>query len=519
MTVIDGATNTLEAAAATGAGPWAILPNLATHTVYEADQPGNDVTVFTPNVVASIPFSAAVQGVVDSQTVSGQAIFATTNPNPSFTVTVTSSYTPIAPPPTAVYYQLDSEQGTWQFATGPTSAGGNQWTFPAFQSSNVLAGVHILYVYPAYGDEAALTNGSGYNSSAEIGNVTAYVFAEFQPPTTPTSVGVTSSASPSTYGESITFTASVSPASSPAPSGTISFYAGNSLLGSAAVSSGTASFTSTNLPAGTYSISASYSGDGHYGASIGAPISQTVSPAALAITASSASVTSGGTIPAFTYSMTGFVNGDTQSSATSGAPALTTTAAAQPKPGIYAITPAIGTLTAANYTFAFVNGVLSVNASMNATTGQSATIPFVLGVGATDTASPITFSCAGLPSGSQCAFSPSSVPAPVMAPVTVTLSISTSSAASVPDRAPKLPWTLALAVPVMLLFPAVTAFRRRRMAWLLATAAVVVGFAIAGCSSTKTVTNTVTDSYLSVSAVDASGNVLGSFNVQLNVGP
>jgi Bacterial Ig-like domain (group 3)/MBG domain (YGX type) len=345
------------------------------------------------------------------------------------------------------------------------------------------------------------------------------VFAEFQPPTTPTSVSVTSSASPSTYGESITFTASVSPASSPAPSGTISFYSGNSLLGSAAVSSGTANFTSSNLPAGTYLISASYSGDGHYGASIGAPISQTVSPAALAVTASSASMTSGGTIPAFTYSMTGFVNGDTQSSATSGAPTLTSTAAAQPKPGIYAINPAVGTLTAANYTFAFVNGVLSVNTSMTATTGQSATIPFVLGVGATDTASPITFSCAGLPSGSQCVFSPSSVPAPVTAPVTVTLSISTSSAASVPYRAPRFPWTLALAVPVMLLFPAVTVLRRRRTAWLLATAAVVVGLAIAGCSSTKTVTNTVTDSYLSVSAVDASGNVLGSFNVQLNVGP
>jgi hypothetical protein len=57
------------------------------------------------------------------------------------------------------------------------------------------------------------------------------------------------------------------------------------------------------------------------------------------------------------------------------------------------------------------------------------------------------------------------------------------------------------------------------MAWLLATTVLAVALGFAGCSSTKTVTNTVTDSYLNVSAVDASGNVLGSFNVQFNVGP
>jgi hypothetical protein len=85
----------------------------------------------------------------------------------------------------------------------------------------------------------------------------------------------------------------------------------------------------------------------------------TVNPAVLTVTANNASKVYGDGIPAFTASITGFVNGD-NSSAYTGAPSLTTTATASSPVGSYAITAAQGTLSAANYTFAFVNGTLSV---------------------------------------------------------------------------------------------------------------------------------------------------------------
>ena len=56
------------------------------------------------------------------------------------------------------------------------------------------------------------------------------------------------------------------------------------------------------------------------------------------------------------------MNGDT-SGVLSGAPSLTTTATSTSAPGSYSITVAVGTLTASNYTFSFVNGTLTVTAA------------------------------------------------------------------------------------------------------------------------------------------------------------
>jgi hypothetical protein len=63
--------------------------------------------------------------------------------------------------------------------------------------------------------------------------------------------------------------------------------------------------------------------------------------------------------PTFTASYSGFVNGET-TAVLSGSPSLTTTAATSSPAGLYPITAALGTLSAANYSFTFVNGTLSV---------------------------------------------------------------------------------------------------------------------------------------------------------------
>jgi len=87
--------------------------------------------------------------------------------------------------------------------------------------------------------------------------------------------------------------------------------------------------------------------------------SLTVTPAVLTVTANRANTFSGAPLPAFTATITGFLNGDTQAVVT-GTPVLTSTATAASPVGTYPIDAAAGTLFAANYTFTFVNGTLTV---------------------------------------------------------------------------------------------------------------------------------------------------------------
>jgi hypothetical protein len=89
----------------------------------------------------------------------------------------------------------------------------------------------------------------------------------------------------------------------------------------------------------------------------------TIGPATLTVTADNKSMSEGGSLPTFTASYSGFVNGDTQA-VLSGSPSLTTDAPQNPPVGTYNIFAAQGTLGAANYTFAFVNGTLTVNTAV-----------------------------------------------------------------------------------------------------------------------------------------------------------
>jgi hypothetical protein len=91
-------------------------------------------------------------------------------------------------------------------------------------------------------------------------------------------------------------------------------------------------------------------------------VTLTVNPALLTVTAVNISKIVGTANPAFTASYSGFVNGDT-TAVLGGSPALTTTATTASAIGTYPITAALGTLTAANYTFTFVPGTLNVVAA------------------------------------------------------------------------------------------------------------------------------------------------------------
>lgn len=100
-------------------------------------------------------------------------------------------------------------------------------------------------------------------------------------PTTTTSV--TSSANPSVWGQSVTLTATVSPAAGGGtPTGTVTFSDGSNTLGTQTLTSGEATFTSSSLSVGSHSITATYSGDSTFQTSTGT-LTQTVNVASTTV--------------------------------------------------------------------------------------------------------------------------------------------------------------------------------------------------------------------------------------------
>jgi hypothetical protein len=117
--------------------------------------------------------------------------------------------------------------------------------------------------------------------------------------------------------------------------------------------------TLTITGAGMVSVTASQGGDDSYSAATPVLRSFMVNKALLTVTANSTSRPFGAANPTFTFMITGFVRND-PSSVVSGTATETTTATSASAPGQYPITFSTKSLTAANYTFTYVNGTLSV---------------------------------------------------------------------------------------------------------------------------------------------------------------
>jgi len=133
--------------------------------------------------------------------------------------------------------------------------------------------------------------------------------------------------------------------------------------------------TATNAAVGTYNLTPSAPTGGTFTAgnySIAYTNGTlTVNAAVLGITAASTNRTYGAANPTFTYTASGFVNGET-TTVLSGSPSLTTTATTNSAVNSYTITAAVGGLSAANYTFSFTNGTLTVNPLAVVLTGSRA---------------------------------------------------------------------------------------------------------------------------------------------------
>lgn len=77
-------------------------------------------------------------------------------------------------------------------------------------------------------------------------------------PINPTTTALTSSPNPSTLNQSVTLTATVSPATA---TGTVTFFHGTTAVGTSALVGGAATLGVSNLSKGAHSLTATYGGD------------------------------------------------------------------------------------------------------------------------------------------------------------------------------------------------------------------------------------------------------------------
>ncbi|MBI5086297.1 MAG: pentapeptide repeat-containing protein [Acidobacteria bacterium] len=205
-----------------------------------------------------------------------------------------------------------------------------------------------------------------YPISCTIGNLSAvnytFTFSNGTLKVVPASQTITFGAlSNQTYG-ALPFTLSAS-TSSGLP---VTFTAAGTPAGACSVSGTTVTISA----AGSCTVTANQAGDGNYNASPAVARTFSISPATLTVTVDNPSRVYGAVNPALTYVVSGYLNGDTAAVVT-GAAACTTTAAAGSAVGAYPISCALGTLSAANYTFAFVGGSMTVTKALLTVTAAS----------------------------------------------------------------------------------------------------------------------------------------------------
>jgi hypothetical protein len=159
----------------------------------------------------------------------------------------------------AVSYSSPVTAGTVSFYAGATLLG----TSPV--GNNGIATLTIATL-PA-GTDSLTASYSGTAQFTSSTSASISVTALF-----PTTTVLSSSVSSADFGAAITLNAAVS-YSSPVTVGTVSFYAGATLLGTSPVgTNGIATLTIATLPAGTDPLTASYSGSSQFASSTSAPI-------------------------------------------------------------------------------------------------------------------------------------------------------------------------------------------------------------------------------------------------------
>ena len=180
--------------------------------------------------------------------------------------------------------------GVYVMTTGASATG--QGGIATFTTSSLLGGSHpVTGVYS--GDSNYLGNTGGMNNPLTVGQGTG------------TAV-LASSLNPSNYGQSVTFTATLTGPDT-IPTGTVTFLDGATTIGTGTLdATGKATMTISSLVVGSHPITAQYGGDGNFAPVTSAPVSQTVNAVAATVSVvSSINPSTYGQSVNFTVTVTG----------------------------------------------------------------------------------------------------------------------------------------------------------------------------------------------------------------------
>lgn len=216
--------------------------------------PNTITTVYSGDSSSSGSTSAAVDQVVLALTTTTL----TSSPNPStdgqavvFTAKVASKSG--TPPDGEI---VTFKKGTTVLGTGSLNDGS-----ASFTTSTLKVGT--TSVTAVYGGDFKFADSTSKAVSQVVGKAT-----------TTTTLG--SSLNPSNVGQSVTFTASVTPQFSGTVTGTVAFYDGTTKLKTVTLSEGEAKFTTSTLAAGSDRITATYNGSTSFDGSSSVPLTQSV---------------------------------------------------------------------------------------------------------------------------------------------------------------------------------------------------------------------------------------------------
>ncbi|HTS64549.1 MAG TPA: Ig-like domain repeat protein [Candidatus Acidoferrales bacterium] len=246
VTVFDGATQVGSGSLQNGTAQFSVsFTTSGTHSL-------------TANYYGDVNYSNAQSAALNETVLAAAPVSLTSSVNPSTAgsaVTFTATVTPSTATGTVQFTDSGVSIGTVTLANGQA----------VLTVSSLALGTHLIQ--------------AAYSGDGTYAAATSPVLA--QTVKTATTTTVTSSALNSTYGQTITLTASVSPASA---TGTVEFFDSAASLGVVTLSGGTAAISGGYLTAGTHSIRAVYGGDASNAGSTSATITQTVAPATPAIT-------------------------------------------------------------------------------------------------------------------------------------------------------------------------------------------------------------------------------------------
>jgi YD repeat-containing protein len=250
VTFMDGGTQIGTGSLAGGMASFS-TPSLAVGShditaIYNGD--ANDLTSTSSSLTQEVEQDQTTTSLASSAnpSVFGQSV--------TFTATVAVTAPGAGSPTGSVSFFVD---GT---AIGNGSLSGGT---ASISTSSLAVGAHSI---------TATYNGDANDLTSTSSSLTQEVEQD------QTTTSLASSANPSVFGQSVTFTATVAVTAPGAgsPTGSVSFFVDGTAIGNGSLSGGTASISTSSLAVGAHSITATYNGDANDQGSSAGALSQTV---------------------------------------------------------------------------------------------------------------------------------------------------------------------------------------------------------------------------------------------------